>query len=131
MKVRLHDITVRSRIRRDLGDIPSLMESLRTHGLLNPVVISPENELIAGFRRYESARRLGWDLIDAVVLDRDSELAKLEIEIEENVQRKDLTPDELAEAYERMEKLRNPGFLHRMWRALLLFLRRLFGREKR
>lgn len=114
MRMQVHDIIIRNRIRKNLGDISALMESMRKFGLLNPIMINTENELIAGHRRLESARRLGWDTIEVMVLEKDNELEKLELEIEENVQRKNLTPEELADAYDRMEKLKNPGFFRKL-----------------
>jgi ParB family transcriptional regulator, chromosome partitioning protein len=130
----VHDIIIKPRIRKDLGDVGALMESLRKFGLLNPVVINSKGELIAGHRRLESARRLGWQYIEVVVLEKEGEIEKLELEIEENIQRKSLTPDELADAYDRLEKLRNPGFVKRILDWLRQFLgnlfSKLFGRNK-
>ena len=120
----VHDIIIKPRIRKDLGDVGALMESLRKYGLLNPIVINSKGELIAGHRRLESARRLGWQHIEVAVLEKEGEIDKLELEIEENVQRKSLTPDELADAYERLEKLRSPGFFKRF----LDWVRELFGK---
>src|ERR1700682_2941963 len=51
-------------------DVDELAESLRAHGLLQPIVVRRRGagyELIAGHRRYEAARRLGWSEIAAVV----------------------------------------------------------------
>jgi ParB family transcriptional regulator, chromosome partitioning protein len=130
----VHDIIIKPRIRKDLGDVGALMESLRKFGLLNPVVINSKGELIAGHRRLESARRLGWQYIEVMVLEKEGEIEKLELEIEENIQRKSLTPDELTDAYERLEKLRNPGLVKRILDWLRQFFgnlfSKLFGRNK-
>ena len=105
------------------------MDSLRRHGLLNPVVINSRNELVAGHRRTEAARRLGWKSIEVRIVDSNDEAQLVEMEIEENTERKNLTPDELAEAYLRLEKLRNPNVFMRIWRAIGRFFRRLFRRR--
>jgi len=128
VQVRIDSITLRKRVRHDLGDLSSLKESLRQHGLLNPVAITPDNVLIAGHRRLEAAKELGWNTISVRIVDQSDESAQLEMEIEENTQRKNLSTDELAEAYLRLDKLKNPGFFRRIWLALLAFLKRLFGR---
>ena len=120
-------IIIRKRVRKNLGDLSSLMDSLRRHGLLNPVVINNKNELVAGHRRVEAARRLGWKTIEVRIVDNDDPGDLVEMEIEENTQRKNLTTDELAEAYIRLDRIRNPSLLHRMWTALARFFRRLFG----
>lgn len=130
MRMQIEQIRMQKRVRKNLGDLGPLMESMKKYGLLNPVTVTSENELIAGHRRLESAKRLGWTTIDVTVLDRPDEIENLEIEIEENTQRKNLTTDELAEAYLRLEKMKNPGFLRRLWAAIKRFFRRLFGRKE-
>ncbi len=128
MRMAVQDIILKLRVRKNLGDIGALMESMRTHGLLNPITVTKKGELIAGHRRLESAKRLGWDYIDVVVLDEPNAIEKLEIEIEENVQRKALSPDELADGFERLDKLRNPGFFKRLITWILNFFKKLFKR---
>ena len=115
MLLHIGDIKIKKRIRKDLGDLAPLMESLRDHGLMNPIVVNLRHELIAGHRRLEAARRLGWPQIEATVMDPGGELGMLELELEENVLRRDFSPDELAEARKKLEKLRNPGLLRRLW----------------
>ena len=127
MQIELSKIIIRKRIRKNLGDLSSLMESMRTHGLLNPVVIDSRNELVAGHRRTEAAMRLGWDMIEVRVVDSNEASDLLEMEIEENTERKQLTSDELAAAYLRLDKLRNPPLIVRIWRAILRFFKRIFA----
>ena len=131
MQASVHDIIIKPRIRKNLGDIGALMESMKRYGLLNPIVINTKNELIAGHRRLESARRLGWQSIEVVVLEKESEIDKLELEIEENVQRKSLTHDELADAYERLEKLKNPGLVKRIVAWVKEIIGRIFGSKSK
>lgn len=130
MQMELSKIIIRTRVRKNLGDLASLMDSLRRHGLLNPVVVNSRNELIAGHRRMESAKRLGWSVIEVRVIDGQDKADLVEMEIEENTQRKNLTTDELAEAYLRLDRLRHPSFLVRLWRAIVQFFRRLFRRRR-
>jgi len=128
VQVRIDTITFTKRVRHDLGDLSSLKESLRQHGLLNPIVIASDNVLVAGHRRLEAAKQLGWNTISVRIVDQTDASEQLEMEIEENTQRKNLSTDELAEAYLRLDKLKNPGFFRRMWSALVAFFKRLFGR---
>jgi ParB family chromosome partitioning protein len=107
------------------------MESLKIHGQLTPIIINRKHELIAGFRRLQAAKRLGWKSIEAVMIDRPTEQQKLEVEIEENVQRLDLSPEEIAEGMARIEKLRHPGLLARIWAFVLHILRSLFRRKRK
>ena len=123
MLLKITDIKIKKRIRKDLGDMSSLMESLRSHGLMNPVVVNRKHELIAGQRRLEAARSLGWEHIEATVMDAAGELGMLELEMEENMLRRDFSNTELAEARKKLEKLRNPGFFKSLW----LRIRQLLG----
>ncbi len=129
MQIELGKIIIRKRVRKNLGDLASLMESLRRHGLLNPVVINTKSELVAGHRRMESAKRLGWTMIEVRIVEGQDKADLIEMEIEENTQRKNLTTDELAEAYLRLDKLRHPSFFVLIWRAIVKFFRRLFRRR--
>lgn len=129
MLVDINQIQVSKRIRKDLGDLSPLMDSLRRYGLLNPITITKDYKLIAGQRRLESARQLGWTTIDAVVVDIKDPVARLEIELEENTQRSNFTELELLEGYKQLEKLRNPGFFLRIWNAIKAFFKKLFKKD--
>lgn len=130
MQIDIDEIIIRNRVRRNLGDLASLMESLKRHGLLNPVVVNSRKELIAGHRRTEAARRLGWRTVEARVVDNEDAADLVEMEIEENTQRKNLTSDELAEAYLRLDRMRHPSLFVRIWTAISRFFRRLFSRRR-
>src|SRR5262249_22027000 len=83
---------VGARYRKDLGDLPALAESLDRLGLLHPVVIDPPNRLIAGQRRLEAAKLLGWKNVPVRVVDLDDLVAG---ELAENPHPQDLLPSEL------------------------------------
>ena len=122
MLIPIKDIKIRKRVRKDLGNLDDLKDSLRTYGLLNPITINSKYELIAGERRLTAAKELGWTNIHANIVDNLTEIEQLEMEIEENNQRKEFTDEELLEGYRRLERLRNPGFFYRIY----LFFKRLF-----
>jgi ParB family chromosome partitioning protein len=127
VQVPVKDIVIKKRIRRDLGDIPALAESMKRMGQISPIVINRKNILVAGGRRLEAAKRLGWKTINAVLADVPDPIAALEMEAEENIMRRDFSPEEAAEASRRIYRLRNPGFFRRILRALAEFFKRLFG----
>jgi len=129
VQVKIDSIIMRKRIRKDLGDLSSLKQSLKQHGLMNPIVITGDNILIAGHRRFEAARQLGWNTITARVVDQHDDVSQIEMEIDENTQRKSLTTDELAEAYLRLEKLKNPGLIVRFFRFIRNLFLRIFRRR--
>ncbi len=89
------------RRRFDDTAMEALAESLRTSGLVQPVVVRPlaegGYELIAGERRWQAAKRAGFDRIPALVRTA-AERERLEIALVENVVREDLNAMELAHA---------------------------------
>ncbi len=101
----LTSIILEDRQRRDLGDIDGLAESIRTHGLIQPIVIDQNNRLIAGGRRYAAHQKLGLQEIDVTYLETLSEFQRKELEYEENIRRKDFTWQERALAIAGMHRL--------------------------
>ncbi len=85
--------------------LEALAESIRQHGVLQPIVVSQADLddgiylLIAGERRWRAAQRAGLRTIPALVKEA-APRARLELALVENVQREDLTPLELAAAYQ-------------------------------
>jgi N6-adenosine-specific RNA methylase IME4/ParB-like chromosome segregation protein Spo0J len=102
--VPIDSIKVGKRHRRDLGNLDSLAASIADHGLLHPIVITPDSQLIAGERRLEALKRLGWKYAPVRVVDLD---AIVRGELAENALRKDFTPSEMvaiAATVERRER---------------------------
>jgi ParB family chromosome partitioning protein len=126
VKIPITDIIVNKRIRKDLGDIEVLAESFKCYGQITPIIINKKNVLIAGGRRLEAAKFLGWQTINAVVIDRSGELEQLEIELEENKYRKDFNDAEIAEAARKIYKLKNPSLFRRIINAIARFFKKLF-----
>ena len=130
MQVPIKEIKVKKRIRRDLGDLESLAESLKRYGQISPILINKKNILVAGERRLEAAKSLGWRTINAAITESSSELARLELEVEENIQRRNFTMEEVAEATRKLYKLQNPGLLRRILNAIIRFFKWLFKIEE-
>jgi len=127
MLVTISDIKVRKRVRKDLGNLEPLMDSLKRYGLLNPITLNSRYELVAGQRRLEAAKRLGWTSINAVIVDVTDKVSLLEIELEENTQRIEFTDSELLEGYAALEKLRNPNIFSKIWYAITNFFSDVFA----
>jgi N6-adenosine-specific RNA methylase IME4/ParB-like chromosome segregation protein Spo0J len=98
--VSITDIRIGTRHRRDMGDITELADSIRELGLLHPVVITPDRRLIAGQRRIEACRSLGWSEVPATVVDLD-QIARGAYA--ENFFRKQFTPSEMADIADELE----------------------------
>lgn len=87
-------------------ELEELTESIRTHGVLQPLVVTPAPDgqgylLIAGERRLQAARLAGLSAVPVVVRLAD-ERESLELALVENLQREDLDPLEAAEGYRQL-----------------------------
>jgi ParB family chromosome partitioning protein len=82
-----------ARQRRDLEPKPlaELADSIARLGLIHPPVITRDGELVAGERRLEAVRSLGWDRVAVQYTDELDPSALRAIELEENIKRLDLT----------------------------------------
>jgi len=89
----------------DEEGLNDLANSIRAHGVVQPIVVRPLEDgffqLIAGERRWRASQRAGLTRVPAVVRE-SGEHAALEIALIENLQREDLNPIEEAQAYERL-----------------------------
>ena len=88
-------------LRTDSGPISGLMLSIQDKGLLEPIIVRPANdgfEVVAGMRRYEACKKLGWRRIPVHVVELDNREA-FEVSLLENIQRETLNPIEEARAF--------------------------------
>jgi ParB family chromosome partitioning protein len=86
--------------RQVMGDLSELIASIAAQGILEPLVVRQRGDrfqIVAGERRYQAAIQAGLRDLPVVVRDVD-ETGMLELALIENLQRKDLTPFEEAEA---------------------------------
>ncbi|MCX7918321.1 MAG: ParB N-terminal domain-containing protein [bacterium] len=86
-----------SHVRKELGDIETLAEDIQQHGMVHPLVVNQNNELLAGYRRLKAAERLGWHEVPVTIIHSDQTLTQLDIQLAENMKRKELTPLEISE----------------------------------
>jgi N6-adenosine-specific RNA methylase IME4/ParB-like chromosome segregation protein Spo0J len=87
-------VKVGKRVRKDMGDLAGLAARIADIGvLLHPIVVQPDGTLIAGERRLEACKRLGWTHIPVTVVNLDDIVRG---EFAENTARKDFTPSELV-----------------------------------
>ncbi len=133
MKIALDSIVVDEshRIRKDAGDLTRLTASIQKVGLLNPIVVTDDYRLVAGFRRLTACRQLGWKEIEAhIVPYKNDLLLLLDAEVEENLVRKDFTPEEIMAIEKRRQeiiRMLQGGIFQRVWR----WLRSLWARIMR
>jgi len=93
------------RLTFDHAELEDLISSIREHGVIQPLIVTPQPDgtfqLIAGERRLRASTIAGLKTVPAVVRDA-TELQKLELAIIENVQRSDLNAIDEARAYQRL-----------------------------
>ena len=88
----------------DKEKIMNLANSIKEHGIIQPLILKKQNEsyvIVAGERRWRAAKEIGIKEIPAVVMDLTDKQV-LEISLIENIQREDLNPIEEAKAYKKL-----------------------------
>ena len=86
------------RRRFDEAALATLTESIRKHGILEPIIVRPRDgrfEIVAGERRFQAAVQAGLEQLPVTVRDLDDRTA-MEIALSENLEREDLSPIEVA-----------------------------------
>lgn len=95
--VDLDKIHWEKRFRTDLGDIASLAESIKDKGVLQPITVTPDFELMAGERRVTAAKAAGLTQIPALIRRKEDIIDAREVELLENTMRLDFSWDEQAD----------------------------------
>jgi ParB family transcriptional regulator, chromosome partitioning protein len=88
----------------DEDKIAMLAESIKEHGMIQPIIVQKEEEdysIVAGERRWRAAKKANLKAVPVIIMD-ITESAVLEISLIENIQRQDLNPIEEANAYKRL-----------------------------
>jgi ParB family chromosome partitioning protein len=122
MKIDIERIKVdeASRIRKDIGDLASLQQSIEQVGLINPILVDENDTLVAGFRRLSACKNLGYKEVEVRVVEMGGdELKMLEAEVAENFYRKEFTPEEILSTERRRQEIeegrRPKGAFERFW----------------
>lgn len=109
----LHPGPHQPRTHFDEGALKELSTSIKRHGIVQPLVVTPEKDgtysLVAGERRWRAAKLANLESVPAIVRER-KEIEQLEIALIENVQRVDLSPLEQAVSIERLHEQFNLGY---------------------
>jgi len=105
MLININDIKINSK-RREAApeDVQRLSESIAEVGMMNPITVDANYNLVAGLHRLEAAKLLGWTEVECTVCELDRLHAEL-AEIDENVIRTGLSDLELSELLARRKKI--------------------------
>lgn len=115
MKIKIDEIKIGDRYRKDMGNIAALADSIDRNGLLQSVAITPDKRLIDGLRRVTACRHiLGWDEIGVHMVDIEQLVRG---ECDANVERKAFTPSEAVAISYEIEKLEKEQARQRQQKA--------------
>lgn len=101
----INSVTITNRIRKDLGDISALAANISELGLLSPILVNKQYQLLAGERRLTACRELGWTDIPAIIMDTADAERELAVEFAENRYRKDFNMEEVVDTGIRLERI--------------------------
>ncbi len=127
MQIPLKDIKIPPRVRNRKIEVDDLVESMSEFGQLQPILINQDYELIAGYRRYKAAKKLGWQTIDAKIIDVKDKKKRVLIELEENQARMNFTAEEIEKAKKMLSRYNKNGFFYQLWISIIEFFQKLFG----
>ena len=97
--------------KRAHGSLADLKASIADVGLINPLTIDDNGNLLAGRRRYQAIRELGWKEVEVTVLPvNGDQVMAMAVAIDENQRRKDLTEVEEAIANAELEELKRKQY---------------------
>ncbi|MDA3731428.1 ParB N-terminal domain-containing protein [Niameybacter massiliensis] len=102
--IKVDSIIVNDRIRKELGNIEALANNIKENGLINPILVTKDYELIAGERRYSAIKLLGWEEVEVRIMTVHDAFHKIKLEISENEYRKDFTFREKVEWTKMLER---------------------------
>ena len=95
MKIAISDVTIGKRFRKDMGDLDQLSADIDDQGLIVPIGVTPDYELVYGERRLRACKKLGWAKIEAYVIkSATDDLTIRKMEEAENNLHKPMTPVE-------------------------------------
>ena len=107
MLVPINKIIVDERQRKQYDDVDKLASSIATYGQLQPILLTRDMHLVAGGRRLEAHRQLAREEIKAEFVDDPTIVLRKEMELEENLQRLNLTWQEHCLAVAEIHDLRS------------------------
>ncbi|AIQ29323.1 plasmid-partitioning protein [Paenibacillus sp. FSL P4-0081] len=105
MLIDISKIKVTDRIRQDFSGIEELAQDIAENGLINPIVVTSDYQLIAGERRLRAHQHLGRQEVAVNVMDVRDYAHHLQLEISENEHRRDFTFSERIAYGKKIEEL--------------------------
>ncbi|ASA20903.1 ParB N-terminal domain-containing protein [Paenibacillus donghaensis] len=105
MLIDISKIKVTDRIRQDFSGIEELAQDIAENGLINPIVVTSDYQLIAGERRLRANQHLGRQQVEVSIMEVRDYAHHLQLEISENEHRRDFTFSERIAYGKKIEEL--------------------------
>ena len=105
--IKLKDIIIGDRYRKDMGDIEGLALNITENGILQPIIVTKANKLIDGHRRIQALELLGETFAMVSVMDITQDDGIIRLEFDANEQRKQFTMSEKAQMLEVFKDINN------------------------
>ncbi|AJA90515.1 chromosome partitioning protein ParB [Borreliella chilensis] len=130
MLIDIEQIKIKKRIRKNIGDTETLKNSIKKHGLIYPIIIDKNKNLIAGFRRYQALKELGYKEAEVKVISIENKKTLLEIELDENNVRKSFTRSEANEGESYLKIYSESNLIIRFLKFIILKIKNMWRRKK-
>lgn len=120
MKFKIEEIQIPERFRYDYGDLKDLADSIKRLGLIQPIVVTMVDgtpTLVAGARRLLACTQIRMGEIDGVLFENLEPSKRREIELEENIKRKQFTWQEEVRAKAELVEIRQSQGKKGLWAA--------------
>lgn len=124
-EVVIQKVKIGNRLRQDFSEIEQLAASIEEVGLLNPVTIDIEYNLIAGERRIRALQLLGVKTVAAHIVGKQDKIRRLGVELAENNYRQPLTDHEISIGLKKLLKLKKGSLRQRFIRVVKHFFDRI------
>ncbi|WP_424632494.1 ParB N-terminal domain-containing protein [Borreliella lusitaniae] len=131
MLIDIDQIKIKKRIRKNVGDIETLKNSIIKHGLIYPIIIDKNKNLIAGFRRYQALKEIGYKEAEVKVISTENKKTLLEIELDENNVRKSFTKSEANEGEVYLKIYSEKNLIIRFIKFIILKIKNMWKRKNR
>ncbi|MBB6042713.1 ParB N-terminal domain-containing protein [Borreliella yangtzensis] len=130
MLIDIDQIKIKKRIRKNIGDLETLKNSILKHGLIYPIIIDKNKNLIAGFRRYQALKEIGYKEAEVKVISIENKKTLLEIELDENNVRKSFTRSEANAGEDYLKVYSERNIIIRFFKFIILKIKNMWKKKK-
>ncbi|AIJ30076.1 ParB N-terminal domain-containing protein [Borreliella valaisiana] len=130
MLIDIDQIKIKKRIRKNVGDLETLKNSILKHGLIYPIIIDKNKNLIAGFRRYQALKEIGYKEAEVKVISIENKKTLLEIELDENNVRKSFTRSEANAGEDYLKIYSESNIIIRFLKFIILKIKNMWKKKK-